>query len=154
MGNKKRSSKRYFNRADELKQKNLKRKTRSEILFEALLKLSNVHYLRQYIVNRFNGFYLLDFYLPDYNLCFEIDDPRHLDKISQDKSRDSYCLSEYFITTVRFKNEEVENSLPDVLVRMNAAIAEQSGKKEQIEEMIEKRVNARMLRESFQRTLD
>lgn len=52
------------------------------------------------------GYYRLDFYLPEYDVCIEIDGKCHLGRSEQDAKRDRILLT-YKIRTLRIPAEEL-----------------------------------------------
>lgn len=84
------------------------------ILWEQLRnrKMNGAKFRRQ---QPFEGF-ILDFYCDSAQLCVEVDGDVHDDpqQILYDESRDGFLL-EFRIRTIRFRNEEVENGLANVL---------------------------------------
>ena len=81
--------------------------TPSEQSIESLLKESNIEYIFQYSVSNadHSKFYILDFYLPKYKTCLEIDGLYHstTEQIRLDKDRD-YNLLLKGIKTIRIAN--------------------------------------------------
>lgn len=65
---------------------------------------------RQYSI----GNYVIDFYCPELKLGIEIDGKIHLRKIDMDKYREKTILT-VGVKLVRFKNEEVFESIGDVV---------------------------------------
>ena len=86
-------------------------KTESEKIFEVYLKLNNLKYEFQKIVYTENSFYIVDFYLPDYNLVVEIDGGYHFEwkQKLKDKNRTKTLISIGFRFVKRIKNEEVKS---------------------------------------------
>ncbi len=96
-----------------------KRPTKAERQFkkEVMLVLKdryNINFKFQKIVYEENGYkdfkgYILDFYLPEFKLCIEIDGKSHNNKFQQqyDEVRSS-LLAKKGIKTIRFTNEEVK----------------------------------------------
>ena len=78
-------------------------------------KLNGVKFRRQQPMFRF----ILDFYCEQHKLCIEVDGGIHLtlEQARYDKSRDEYLL-EHGIQTIRFRNDEVEENLDEVLERI------------------------------------
>lgn len=62
------------------------------------------------------GKYIVDFYCPEENLVVELDGAQHFEEknIEYDKKRDDYLRS-LGLHVLRFKNEEVFNSVDNVL---------------------------------------
>lgn len=64
-----------------------------EIQVRDYLEFLNINFLEEYV---FEGKYRFDFYLPEYNLCIETDDPYHFNKNNKrvqfnDKQKDNIC---------------------------------------------------------------
>ncbi|MEK7535984.1 MAG: endonuclease domain-containing protein [Patescibacteria group bacterium] len=87
-------------------------------------KLGRYRFVRQFSI----GPYILDFYCPATKLAVELDGSKHETKIEQeyDRNRDDY-LNEAGIKVLRFKNSEVENSLPSVLSRIHLSCRTREG---------------------------
>ncbi|MBD8489294.1 endonuclease domain-containing protein [Echinicola sp. CAU 1574] len=75
-------------------------------------KLNGRKFRRQYSV----GNYILDFYCPSERLCIELDGTHHFTEAGYeyDKERTKY-IENLNISVIRFRNEEVFNSLESVL---------------------------------------
>jgi len=87
--------------------------TESEIKFKAVLKSIGVKYEYQHIifVDEFGKFFILDFYLPDYNIGIEIDGGYHFthEQMLRDSERTKLILRKIKIRSVlRFTNNQVE----------------------------------------------
>lgn len=87
--------------------------TESEIKFKAVLKAIGVKYEFQHIlfVNTSGKFFILDFYLPDYNIGIEIDGGYHFthEQYLKDSERTKTILKFIKIRNIiRFKNSEVK----------------------------------------------
>ena len=56
--------------------------TRAEVYFKLLLTKLNIEYTFQYVkfVSDYQ-FYILDFYLPKYNICIELDGKHHYERV-------------------------------------------------------------------------
>jgi very-short-patch-repair endonuclease len=69
------------------------------------------------------GPYFLDFYCPSYHLAIEIDGLQHnrSDSAKYDKYRTDY-LSSFNIKVIRFKNSELINNLPKVLIKIKSCL--------------------------------
>ncbi len=92
-----------------------KEMTKAETLFWEKLRdrrFLNLKIRRQHPLMEF----IADFYCHDIKLLIEIDGEYHEDDYQKkyDTERDKY-LSKFGYTTIRFKNEEVENDLDEVL---------------------------------------
>lgn len=64
---------------------------------------------------------ILDFYLPDQNLCIEIDDPSHTKKQKKDQER-SERLAGLGIKVIRFSNDDVDLRIKEVVSAIKAEI--------------------------------
>lgn len=86
--------------------------TEAELHVKKLLDDNNIKYEFQYPVKVINSTYILDFYLPDKNVCIEIDGDYHNNKeqVYKDKLRDIQ-LSRVGVLVARFHNSEIDNSL-------------------------------------------
>ncbi len=75
-------------------------------------QLSNYRFVRQYSV----GPYILDLYCPAKKLGIELDGEQHYarDGLAYDEERAAY-LAGFGIKTLRFRNKEVIENLPEVL---------------------------------------
>lgn len=94
--------------------------TRAEVYFKLLLTKLNIKYTFQYIkfVSAYQ-FYILDFYLPKYNICIELDGKHHYEDIKQynhDVERDS-SLKGLGIKTLRFPNKVAMSMLKEDLLK-------------------------------------
>lgn len=101
----------YLEELRTLSRNNRKNPTESEKNFWKLLsyKKTNLKFLRQKPMGKF----ILDFYCSKLMLAIEIDGDSHDNKKYLDKQRDLY-FEQRGIKTVRFKNEEVLNSLTSI----------------------------------------
>jgi very-short-patch-repair endonuclease len=65
------------------------------------------------------GPYVLDFYCPSLRLCIELDGEIHTeDRVKQKDEERTIFLKENRIKVLRFRNEEVEQNINDVLERI------------------------------------
>ncbi|WLT40533.1 endonuclease domain-containing protein (plasmid) [Synechocystis sp. B12] len=99
-------------RAKELR----KNQTPSEqILWECLRdrRLGGAKFRRQHNI----GSYIVDFYCHDARLVVEVDGPIHDRQQERDENRDRWLMQQG-LQVVRFKNEEVQESLDQVLNRI------------------------------------
>ncbi|MFA5750276.1 MAG: endonuclease domain-containing protein [Candidatus Shapirobacteria bacterium] len=101
----------YLEDLRQLSRNNRKNPIESEKLFWKILnyKKLNLKFTRQKPIGRF----ILDFYCSKLLLAIEIDGGSHNKKENYDEGRDLY-LEQRGIKTIRFKNEEIENSLEEV----------------------------------------
>jgi very-short-patch-repair endonuclease len=91
------------------------KQTKQERLVEKKLCKLGVRYRTQHIVLAAKA--ILDFYLPDYNLCIEIDDASHLRKQKKDQER-TKRLTGLGIKVIRFTNDEVDNNVNSVITKI------------------------------------
>jgi len=91
------------------------------ILWERVRRrqIKNIKFRRQFSIENF----IVDFYAPEIKLCVEIDGPIHDFNKSTDKNRQEF-LQNYGVTFLRFKNDEVINSLELVVVSISNKIDE------------------------------
>ena len=69
------------------------------------------------------GPYVLDFYCPSLRLCIELDGEVHAeDRVKQKDEERTIFLKENRIKVLRFRNEEVEQNINDVLERIKVYI--------------------------------
>lgn len=88
-------------------------------------RFSGYKFRRQYSI----GKYVVDFYSPLTKLIIEVDGPGHetVDAREYDKAREDEIKS-LGIHIIRFKNEEVENSLGNVMKRIADKVREMATK--------------------------
>ncbi len=69
------------------------------------------------------GPYIMDFYCPSLRLCIEIDGEVHdsADSVMKDADRTQF-LNQHRITVLRFRNEEVQNSIDNVIKKIKECI--------------------------------
>jgi very-short-patch-repair endonuclease len=84
-------------------------KTNSEQRIENLLIESKIKYEFQYPITIEDHFYIVDFYLPNYNIYIEIDGKQHDLKLykEKDKRRKSEINKYYNLKEIRIKNKMV-----------------------------------------------
>jgi very-short-patch-repair endonuclease len=120
---------------DKFKRKNRKNPTKAEkILGDALKKhlegRSKVIPQKAFYTPK--SFVLVDFWLKAFNVAIEVDGEYHKSRESEDLERDRVLASRqrarlsYPIPVLRFTNEEVEEDLPVVLLKIDSFL-EQSG---------------------------
>ena len=101
------------------------RQTHAESLLWEKLRNRNLiakKFLRQYpicVLSAFgrNVYYIPDFYCHEAKLVIEADGPVHLYKQDYDKNRDE-VLKALGLTIIRFKNNEIENDIDGVLMKI------------------------------------
>lgn len=138
MPNKKFKNKKYIKDPHKLAIKyqkhNLHYMTRHEALFEAILKILSINYIPQHIIMTEHSFFILDFYLPDLNICFEIDGEDHKQNTLYDKRRESFCFDVYKIDTYRITNKELKNNFVETFKKTYHILKDEN---EHIDEKIE-----------------
>lgn len=105
-------------KANECRQRELDKHTKSEEDMASILDSLGVKYERQKIffplnaVGKFRPFFLVDFYIKSLNLVIEVDGPRHLEEKcrTRDFVRDA-ILSALGKRVIRFKTEDIYNGL-------------------------------------------
>jgi very-short-patch-repair endonuclease len=70
--------------------------------------------LRQKIIDN----YIVDFYIPKYNIIIEIDWEIHNDRKWYDSER-TQILESYWLTEMRFSNYEIQNNFTKVCVKLD-----------------------------------
>ena len=92
-----------------------------EVLWQYLRKnrLGGFHFRRQQVVQGF----IVEFYCHKAGLVVEVDGGVHEDQIEYDRERDK-ILEGLDLRIMRVKNEEINNNLQEVLVRIEAACRE------------------------------
>ncbi len=82
-------------------------------------KLSGMKFRRQHPVSKF----IADFYCHEVKLIIEVDGGYHQESYQQDSDSGlERELQELDLTIIRFRNEEVENNIGDVLEKIQTAI--------------------------------
>lgn len=91
--------------------------TEESILWECLRNRKiGFKFKRQHSIE----YFIVDFYCPEKNLVIEIDGERHnFDKGENYDSLRDEILEEYGYKTLRVKNNEIRNSLKEVLNKIN-----------------------------------
>jgi very-short-patch-repair endonuclease len=86
-----------------------------EILWHVIRRdaLSGLHFRRQQVI----AGYVVDFYCASARLAIEIDGSSHLSRTEHDAIRDR-ALSEIGVATLRISNNEVDQDLGGVLIRI------------------------------------
>ena len=92
----------------EKRQSLIDNQTHAEKLFKAKLKAINIAYEFKKIVYTKRSFYILDFYLPDYQLVIELDGKYHEDKKQKikDNERTEELKTLGFTKIKRFSNDK------------------------------------------------
>lgn len=90
----------------------VKKQTKAEKLFKALLKSLDIKYKFQHVFRGEGQMRIVDFYLPDYNYVIEIDGGYHSSDMQQqkDKDRTAYLKHLGVKRVIRFTNKEVYDS--------------------------------------------
>ena len=77
------------------------------------------------------GPYVLDFYCPELRLCIEVDGDIHDLPENKEKDRErTIFLNQNRIEVIRFRNEEINENIEDVINRIKEKIEEIYGKKQ------------------------
>lgn len=104
-----------FDRAFQFKEKRIVNQTNSEVNFESILQELNMNYEKKKIVfyakngSDKKSFFLLDFYLPEYKCCIEIDGGYHKSKeVKESDSVRTKILKKEGIWVIRFANKTVD----------------------------------------------
>jgi len=97
------------------------KQTKHEKKLEKQLCKLGVRYRTQHIVLAAKA--ILDFYLPDQEICIEVDDPGHEKRQKKDQQR-TERLAGLGIKVIRFTNEDVDKRMKYVI----ASIREEIGK--------------------------
>lgn len=94
-----------------------RRKTLAEAVFEAFLKHEKIAFEFQKIVYTKKKVYIVDFYLPFYNIIVEVDGGYHAKKgqVKKDVVRENNLKKCGFTHIFRFKNKDVMSSGFNVL---------------------------------------
>ena len=95
--------------AQECRKKLIDNATESELVYQSFLKKNKVKFdFQKIIYNKEGSFYIVDFYVPMFNLIIEIDGGYHMtpDQINKDRHR-SFMLKDMGFNVIRFTNEEV-----------------------------------------------
>ena len=95
------------------------KQTKHEQMLEKELCKLGVRYRTQHIVLSVKA--ILDFYLPDYNLCIEVDDISHEKKAKKDRLR-TERLAGLDIKVIRFTNKQVETQMDSVVSQIRQEI--------------------------------
>ena len=88
------------------------KQTKHEQKLEKEICKLGVRYRTQHIMLPVKA--ILDFYLPDFNLCVEVDDPSHEKKAKKDRLR-TERLAGLGIKVIRFTNKQVDSQPDKVL---------------------------------------
>ena len=70
--------------------------------------------LKQKIIDN----YIVDFYIPKFNLIIEIDWESHNDRIDYDIER-TQILQWYWLTEIRFRNHEIQNNFTNICNKLD-----------------------------------
>jgi len=91
--------------------------TKWELIFKEILEQAKIPYVFQFpIVCEQNFLYIVDFYLPTYNVIFELDGAQHStkDAIKYDKAR-TKRLNDIGLTVKRIRNSTVHLVTPKLI---------------------------------------
>lgn len=107
-------TKELIKRANEFRSNLISKQTDSEKILKAKLKSNSIKYEFQKIVFTKTSFYILDFYLPDYDLVIEVDGEYHftLEQKTLDNKRSKDLKEIGYKRIRRLKNSEA-NSITD-----------------------------------------
>ncbi len=85
-------------------------------LWNEYFKKLDYQFYRQKIINN----YIVDFYCPKLKLVIEVDGDQHseVNNLEYDKERTS-ILNNYFLTVIRFKNEEISKEFDKVCKKIS-----------------------------------
>lgn len=78
-------SKKFKKIAEDYRQQKIKEQTKEETVTKAVLKSLKIPFDFQKIFYNIETFYIVDFYLPDYNVVIEVDGGYHNTKIQKEK---------------------------------------------------------------------
>ncbi len=105
--------------AEDFRKKLVANQTESEKLTKAILKSMELEYIFQKIIYYKDGkkesFYIVDFYIPKYNIGIEIDGEYHKYQKSADRKRTKMLKDLGLKGILRFYNEDVK--IPDYISR-------------------------------------
>ena len=89
----------------------LKKITQHEIEFSSILKALNVRFIPQKGFISGKNFCIVDFYLPDYKICVEIDGEYHNrpSQIERDRNKDYYLSKQRKFSVLHIKNESLKS---------------------------------------------
>ena len=96
------------------------KQTRHEKKLEKQLCKLGVRYRTQHIVLAAKA--ILDFYLPDQEICIEVDDPGHEKRQKKDQQR-TERLAGLGIRVIRFTNEDVDKRMKSVIASIRDAVS-------------------------------
>ena len=106
-----------------------KNNTNAEKIFWQIVRnrrIKNRKFYRQYPINfecdEQKRFFIADFYCHECKLVVEIDGNIHEKQKDYDKFR-SFIINQLGIKVIRFKNEEIENSLDDVIAKLTLTLS-------------------------------
>lgn len=95
--------------AQECRKKLIEKSTDAELTYQKYLKKNSIKFEFQKVIwNKEGSFYIVDFYVPVFNLIVEIDGEYHMtsEQINKDRHR-SFLLRDMGYNVIRFTNEEV-----------------------------------------------
>lgn len=97
--------------ANKYRRELVKNQTNPEKVFQYILDQLGVKYKFQFIVYPEKSFFILDFFIPEYNLIIEVDGKHHYTQegLTKDSERDNLLVAMGY-TVKRFKNDEVFNA--------------------------------------------
>jgi very-short-patch-repair endonuclease len=89
----------------------LKKQTSSELKFAEILRELNIRFMPQKGFISGNNFCIVDFYLPDYKTCIEIDGGYHYQpsQIKRDLNRDYYLNKQRKFAVLHIDNDSIDS---------------------------------------------
>lgn len=95
------------------KKENNEKETPQELIVRSILTKNSIPFIKQKVVHHPTGFYLLDFMIrKPYRIALEIDGWQHLTtRVDYDVKRSLFLELEEGFKVIRFRNDEVNNSL-------------------------------------------
>lgn len=99
-----------------------KRATKSEKIFKKMLKDCKIVHVFQKVIPNNHTFYIVDFFIPDKNLCIELDGGYHddPDQKAKDIARDAYLISKGYYNWRLTNEEAVKLSKEQIIEKINS----------------------------------
>lgn len=92
-------------------------KTDIEVIMQTALKENKIEFVEEYPIRCKYG-YIVDFFLPEYNMIVECDGERwHKEGNSHDRKRDKFLEKKGYII-LRFKGEEIRNNVQECIKKI------------------------------------
>jgi very-short-patch-repair endonuclease len=101
-------------RAEIARQARLRDRTSAEVAFCGMLDDIGVLYESEKVFLNGDRFIIVDMYVKDAKIAFEIDGSAHDGQKGYDDGRDKWLLRVYRVRTIRFTNEQIFRERPDV----------------------------------------